>query len=99
MLTKTYRGKVGDQFVLKNYSGKSVMSKIPVFTKPWSEKQNEHRLRFRLACKKAKTLATRPEIRELYSERIRADRSIYNLVLRDVIALLPAKNPEVVSLL
>ena len=84
MLTKIYRGKVGDQFVLKNYSGKSVISKIPVFTKPWSEKQNEHRLKFRLACKKAKALAARPEIRELYSERIRADQSIYNLVLRDV---------------
>jgi len=84
MLTKTYRGKVGNQFVLKSYSGKSVISKIPVFTKPWSEKQNEHRLKFRLACNKAKALAARPEIRELYSERIREDQTIYNLVLRDV---------------
>ncbi|MEI8005082.1 MAG: hypothetical protein WCI48_02675 [Bacteroidota bacterium] len=84
MLTNTYRGKVGDQFVLKNYSGKSVMSKIPVFTKPWSEKQNEHRLRFSQACKKAKALASRPEIRELYTEKLRPDQSVYNLVLREV---------------
>jgi len=97
MLTQTYRGKVGDQFVFKNYSGKSVISKVPVFTKPWSEKQLEHRHRFSQACKKAKALASLPEIRELYSKGIRDDQTVYNLVLRDVLKGLFAYNQSRLS--
>jgi len=39
IITRTYRGHVGKQIVIKWYDGKSVISKMPEFTKPWSAAQ------------------------------------------------------------
>jgi hypothetical protein len=78
-----FSGKLGDQIVLKNYGGIMVISKKPVFTKPWSEKQKECRKNFGMAAREAALLSKDPEIRKRYTRKLKPRQSITNLVLKD----------------
>ncbi len=64
---------------------KTVIAKIPHFTKPWTELQKAHRRKFAAACKKARYLLADPVIRKKYQKKIRDDQTVYNLVLKDVL--------------
>lgn len=83
MITHGYRGKVGDHFIIKKYGNISVISAIPVFTKPWSEKQIENRKKFGRAAKAAAVLAKKPEIREKYEGKLKPRQNILNLVVSE----------------
>jgi len=85
IITQTYRGHVGKQFVIKWYSNKSVISKMPVFTKPWSSGQKEYREKFRKTAKQASRLARDPAVQAMYASRIKPGITVYNLVLQDVL--------------
>jgi len=83
MITHGYRGKVGDQFIIKKYGDISVISAIPTFTNPWSEKQIANRKKFGKAAKSAAALARQPEIREKYAGKLKPRQNILNLVLSE----------------
>ena len=83
MITHGYRGKVGDQFIIKKYGDISVISAIPTFTKPWSEKQIANRKKFGQAAHAAAIEAKKPEILEKYSGKLKPRQNILNLVLSE----------------
>jgi hypothetical protein len=84
VLTKGYSGKFGKDFVLKDYGVFSVLAKKPVFHKPWSEKQKEHRKKFARAARSARALSNNPEIRREYEPYLEPGTNIFNLILKDV---------------
>jgi len=83
ILTHGFSGKVGDQFVIKNYSGISVIARKPTFTKPWSEKQIANRRRFARAARSAAILARQPETSEKYADKLKPRQSITNLIISE----------------
>jgi hypothetical protein len=85
IITRTYRGHVGKQIVIKWYDGKSVISKMPEFTKPWSAAQTEYRKRFKKAAKRASRLAMDPDVRSKYIRKLNPSLTVYNLILRDIL--------------
>jgi hypothetical protein len=83
VITHGFSGKLGNQIVLKNYGSITVISKMPVFIKPWSEKQKECRRNFGMAAREAARLSKEPEIRERYIGKLKPRQSILNLVLKE----------------
>ncbi len=62
VLTKTYRGKFGDQMVFRNRDGMSIMAKLPKKNmKPVAESQLAVRRRFKMACRWAKQALLDPD--------------------------------------
>ncbi|MCX6269120.1 MAG: hypothetical protein NTW16_17500 [Bacteroidetes bacterium] len=83
-LTKSYSGIFGNQVILKNRKGKTVMI-IPgpgKRQKP-SEKQTAWRRKFRIASCHATTILKDPEILAAYRAKARKGHTAYNLALKD----------------
>ena len=91
IITKGYHGKVGDQFIIKSYGGMTVLSAIPTFTKPWSEKQIANRRKFGRAVKAAAALAKQPEIQEKYANKLKPRQNILNLMVSEKLKELSKK--------
>jgi len=83
LITQGYRGKVGDQFIFKKYGNISVISAMPVFTKPWSEKQIANRKKFGQAAHAAAIEAKKPETLEKYADKLNPRQNVLNLVLSE----------------
>jgi len=83
IITHGYSGKVGDQFVMKNYGGITVIAMKPTFTKPWSEKQKACRRNFGRAAHAAALELSKPETRERYAKQLKPRQNILNLVVSD----------------
>jgi hypothetical protein len=90
-LLKNYSGIFGNQVLLKNRRGKSVMTIPPVKVKGEpTEKQSSWRQRFRLGSRFAKLAMQDPELRALYEARSRNGLSPYVLAMTDYLC-----SPEV----
>ncbi|MCX6266766.1 MAG: hypothetical protein NTW16_05330 [Bacteroidetes bacterium] len=69
-LTRNYRGKFGDQFVLRNRRGKSIMAMLPKKSSAApTDKQMAIRQRFRLASRYAKNALLNPDMLALYAAK------------------------------
>ncbi len=62
-------GKIGG-IVYKQYGDKTVASKVPVFTQPWSNPQIAHRSRMKAASAYADTVMQDPVAHAYYASRI-----------------------------
>jgi hypothetical protein len=93
-LTKGYSGIFGNQVVLKNRRGKSVMT-IPA-TKPRklpNENQLRVRTRFTLASHYAVNILLDPLMKEVYTAKARKGRSAYLVAMTDYLRL-----PQVIDI-
>ena len=83
-LTKNYSGIFGNQVVLKNRRGKSVMTIPPVKPiTPLSEGQIAVRERFKLAAKYARESMQNPDLLEMYTAKSRKGLTPYRLAVND----------------
>ncbi|MEI7981787.1 MAG: hypothetical protein WCI71_09025 [Bacteroidota bacterium] len=93
-LTKNYKGKFGNQFVLRNRHGKSMMGKIPEpSSKEPTAKQIVVKDRFLAATDYARRILMNPVYRQLYAERGAGVRSAYNVAVANY--LKPPKVTEI----
>lgn len=73
-----------DGYVFKTYRGKTVLSKKPKFTKPWSQAQVATRKTFKAASDFSKTVKADPALCEAYRQRGRRLKLNYRqMALRD----------------
>ncbi len=80
-------GMVGKELVFRTVRGKTVVSARPDFTNTtWSPKQEEHRKRFREAAKEAKRMAADPAIRKKYQKKLKPGFTVYNIILKELMA-------------
>jgi len=78
-----FRGRVGE-VVFKIYGDKTVITAVPVFDKPPTEKQKAQRKRFGDATLWAKDALSDPQIREVYTDAAsRLGRNAVNLAVAD----------------
>jgi hypothetical protein len=78
-------GMFGKEIVFRYVNGKTIVSSPPDFSNvTWSEKQKDHRARFREAALKAKTLAADPEIRKKYEKKLKPGYTVYNVILKEL---------------
>jgi hypothetical protein len=76
-------GTIGG-FVFKTYRGKTVLSKKPKFTKPWSKAQVATRKTFKAASDYSESVKADPVLREAYRQRGRRLKLNYRqMALRD----------------
>lgn len=76
-------GKI-DEYVFKVYRGRTLLSKKPTFTKPWSEGQGDWRKTFSAASGFAALIKEDPELRERYRRRGKRLKLNYRqMALRD----------------
>ncbi|MEI7663540.1 MAG: hypothetical protein WCK34_15130, partial [Bacteroidota bacterium] len=80
-------GMFGKQVVMRIVNGKIIISKPPDFSKTkWSEKQKEHRDRFKSACKRARFISADPVRRARYEKKRKPGQTIFNVVLKELLA-------------
>lgn len=78
-----FKGRVGN-LVFKNYSDKVVITSVPVFTKPPTQRQKAQRERFRKAMHWAKSAIMDSPTRELYAEAAaQQGKNAINLAVAD----------------
>ncbi|MFZ4564467.1 MAG: hypothetical protein ACOYNU_13890 [Bacteroidales bacterium] len=83
-LTKTYSGIFGNQVVLKNRRGKSVMTIPPVKpVKEPSEKQKAARRRLSMAAKYANDALLDPALREMYAAKSHKGLPLFRVAVND----------------
>lgn len=83
LITKYFSGRVGD-IVLRNYGGKSVMSKRPDCSKVIrSERQSANNDRFKKAVKYGQYAIRTPELLKQYTKIKKSNQSAYNAAVSD----------------
>jgi hypothetical protein len=83
LITKYFSGRVGD-IVLRNYGGKSVMSKRPDCSKVIrSERQSANNDRFKKAVKYGQYAIRTPELLKHYTKIKKSNQSAYNAAVSD----------------
>ena len=83
-LTRFYSGKFGDDFILRNNDGTSVITKLPkISAVPRTEQQNNVVYNFRMAVSYAKTCMGDPAMKALYEARASKRNSAYRLAMAD----------------
>lgn len=86
LLTHGFSGKLGEDFVLKNYSGKSVLSKRPDFSNiTWSGKQVNSRQVAKMASKRAAKMAKDPKIRKEYIRKYGSGKTVFCLIFGELV--------------
>ncbi len=84
VITKTYKGKFGDQVVFRNRFGKSIMAVPPKKTSnDPTENQVSARKKFALATRYAKNILQDPDMLMAYSARSRDGLTPYILAVTD----------------
>ena len=83
-LTRYYSGKFGQDFILKNYNGTSVMAKLPRFSpRRRSARELETVTRFRLANSYARKCLLDPGMNAFYQSKPKKGASVYRMALKD----------------
>jgi len=83
-LTKNYRGKFGNQFVLRNRNGKSIMAAMPMRKNDsMTPAQAEARRRFANASQYAKNILLDPDMQVAYAAKATGGMSAYNVAMTD----------------
>ena len=90
VLTRYYRGKVGD-LIYRIVGGKTVVSRLPDYRgRKWTKAQKANRRRFRKAMDYARDVLKDPVIVLFYKKKIRRkNQSVWNMVVSDYM-----KKPE-----
>jgi hypothetical protein len=83
VVTYGLRGKIGDLLIFRQRDGKTIVSKIPAYSKTVSEKQAAHRKRFQQAVIYAKAAVASPETEELYKAAAKKGRYPFNVAVAD----------------
>ncbi|MCX6305044.1 MAG: hypothetical protein NT040_08755 [Bacteroidetes bacterium] len=84
LLTHGFRGKVGNQYVMKNRNGKQIIAAKPdASTKAYSEAQLAARKQFAEATAYAKGIMKKPELKAAYAARGEGHVSAYAAAVTD----------------
>jgi len=84
IITRNLHGKLGDQVIFRRRYGKSFMTDIPKQSAaPASQRQIQHRDRFRLASLWAKSILTHPDAYAAYAEKAVNGRTPYIVAVTD----------------
>jgi hypothetical protein len=77
-----------DQFVFKQYPGKTVVSKVPDMSRvKWSDKQLEAHDQFRLAASWAKAILSDPDIKAYYHSKAKTGQTAHNVAVGEYMRL------------
>jgi len=87
LLLENMSGKLGDEYVIKNYSGKTVIAKVACkykrTTTPLTEIYSD---RFREAIKHAKRILADLELQAPYLKKLNPGERLYNYLIREYMA-------------
>jgi hypothetical protein len=91
-ITRFYSGKFGNEFVLRNYNGKSFLAKLPGPRRYDStDKQTEVMSRFRLAVNYGRGCLADPAASAYYLSKPKKGKSVYRMAIKDFL------NPPVIG--
>ena len=94
-LLKGISGKIGKEFILKQYADKTVVTKYPVMPKePPTDLQKIYETRFSNAVKYARAICRKPHLKKLYEPKLRPGQRVYNFAISEYLAQTSSDSKE-----
>ena len=92
-----FSGKIGKQFVIKQYADKTVIAKYPRVKKnrKLSDLKKLYEERFCNAIDYAKTIAKIPELRVLYEQKLKPGQRVYDYAKSEYLKITDIKDSDV----
>jgi hypothetical protein len=84
IILKGLSGRIGEFFVVKQYKGKTIVSKYPDMSGVQrSRKQKKNNQKFRNAVKYAQAVMGNEQLRTKYKQKVRKGQSVFQYLIRE----------------